>query len=161
MSLIHWLTGVGNRQLDNTLVDVKTGCCIGISFGMVFGSGLERPIPELVPFRLTAQILDLLRPFTEKDLFGFTMTHALSAMRAEKQLFLSCVKVIINEPIDWYQKLNEQLKRENLEYKGIYNSFFYIFYNALLYIVIIIMIGLKKKVKVFEKFILFYFILIK
>jgi len=47
------LIGIGDRHLENFLVDTTDGEVLGIDFGIAFGSGVHLSIPELVPFRLT------------------------------------------------------------------------------------------------------------
>ena len=64
MCLVHWLFGIGDRHLENSLISKTTGEFIGIDFGRAFGTPIFlQSIPELVPFRLTAQIQDLLAPY--------------------------------------------------------------------------------------------------
>jgi DNA-dependent protein kinase catalytic subunit len=115
MCTIHWVTGVGDRHLNNLLIKVKSGKCYGIDFGLAFGTGIDQPIPELVPFRLTAQILGLLRPFNEEDLFGITMTYVLSTLRNEKGPMVACFDIFIHEPLDWSKHVNKQLNEEQMK----------------------------------------------
>ncbi|XP_023247140.1 DNA-dependent protein kinase catalytic subunit-like [Copidosoma floridanum] len=102
MSVIHWLTGVGDRHLENLLIEVKSGKCYGIDFGLAFGTGIDQSVPELVPFRL-GQILGLLKPFDETALLGITMTHVLSALRKEHGPLSAYLDIFIHEPLDWTQ----------------------------------------------------------
>lgn len=98
MCAAHWLAGIGDRNLQNTLVHVATGCCLGIDFGYAFGSSIRAPIPELVPFRLTPQILELLQPFTERDLLATIMTHAMRALRDDRGPILACMDIFVHKP---------------------------------------------------------------
>lgn len=100
MCAAHWLAGVGDRHLQNTLVRVTTGRCLGIDFGHAFGGGIRAPVPELVPFRLTPQILELLRPFTERDLLATIMTHVMRALRDDRGPILACMDIFIHKPAD-------------------------------------------------------------
>jgi DNA-dependent protein kinase catalytic subunit len=60
------LLGIGDRHLSNTLVSVKDGQCVGIDFGYAFGVATQfLPVPELMPFRLTPHIINLLQPLKE------------------------------------------------------------------------------------------------
>ena len=52
-SAASYLIGIGDRHLENFLVDTTDGEVLGIDFGIAFGSGVHLSIPELVPFRLT------------------------------------------------------------------------------------------------------------
>lgn len=106
MCLIHWLFGVGDSRLKNILVDIYNGHCFGINFALIFGAAAELPIPELVPFRLTAQILNLMKPFSERDLFGATMCHVLKALKKKGDLIIGCLDAFVQEPINWNAKLN-------------------------------------------------------
>ncbi|KAL6258664.1 hypothetical protein P5V15_010617 [Pogonomyrmex californicus] len=98
MCAAHWLAGVGDRHLQNILVHVVTGRCLGIDFGHAFGSGIRASVPELVPFRLTPQILELLQPFTERDLLATTMIHAMRAMRDDQGPILACMDIFVHKP---------------------------------------------------------------
>lgn len=50
---IGWLLGLGDRHLDNILLDGSTGELVHIDFNVVFEQGLRLRVPEIVPFRLT------------------------------------------------------------------------------------------------------------
>lgn len=114
MCAIHWLMGVGDRRLEKILIEKKTGKCVGLDFRVAFGAGIDQPIPELVPFRLTTQILGLLRPFGEKDLLGYTMSCVLDSLRKEKNLILTCVRGNLNEPLDLNETLDELWRGSNI-----------------------------------------------
>jgi len=64
MCTVHWLLGIGDRHLENTLVSLESGSFVGIDFGRSFGTGNTLlPVPELVPFRLTKQMTALMMPY--------------------------------------------------------------------------------------------------
>jgi hypothetical protein len=72
--------GIGDRHLDNFLIDQRTGQIIPIDFGASFGHATSiLPVPEFLPFRLTAQFTALLRPL---DTLGLLQHHAALAMAA-------------------------------------------------------------------------------
>lgn len=100
MCVAHWLADVGDRNLQNTLVRVTTGRCLGIDFGHAFGGGMRTLVPEFVPFRLTPQILELLRPFTERDLLATIMTHAMRALRDDRGPILACMDIFVHKPVN-------------------------------------------------------------
>ena len=54
--MCSYVLGIGDRHLENFLVDQTTGAVIPIDFGMAFGQGASLPVPELIPFRLTPQV---------------------------------------------------------------------------------------------------------
>nr|XP_012224165.1 PREDICTED: LOW QUALITY PROTEIN: DNA-dependent protein kinase catalytic subunit-like [Linepithema humile] len=106
MCVAHWLAGVGDRHLQNTLVRA-TGRCLGIDFGHAFGAGIRAPVPELVPFRLTPQILKLLQPFTERDLLATIMIHAMRALRNDRGPILACMDIFIHKPANRSAMIND------------------------------------------------------
>ncbi|XP_076766848.1 DNA-dependent protein kinase catalytic subunit isoform X2 [Xylocopa sonorina] len=113
MCIAHWILGIGDRHLENTLVTVDSGRCLGIDFGFAFDAGVNQRIPELMPFRLTSQILGLLKPFTENDLLGMTMVHVLRTLRNDQGPILSCMDVFVHEPLNWTQHVNRGLSEND------------------------------------------------
>lgn len=57
-SIIGHILGLGDRHLNNILIDTLTGEPIHIDLGVAFDQGRLLTIPELVPFRLTREIVD-------------------------------------------------------------------------------------------------------
>ncbi|XP_023248260.1 DNA-dependent protein kinase catalytic subunit-like [Copidosoma floridanum] len=118
MCTVDWIAGIGDRRLDNILIEVSTGKCFGIDHKMVFGTGIDQPVPELVPFRLTSQIMGLLRPFTPKDLFGASMSHVLAALRNEKNLILIYLNMLLLEDLKWDHLVEERWLQDCNHYDG-------------------------------------------
>ena len=56
-SAASYILGIGDRHLGNFLIDQTDGTVVGIDFGLAFGCGLGLPVPELIPFRMTRQVL--------------------------------------------------------------------------------------------------------
>ncbi|KAL5017908.1 hypothetical protein ScPMuIL_003630 [Solemya velum] len=85
---------------------------IGIDFGHAFGSATQfLPIPELMPFRLTRQIRNLMLPLQTKGLIESTMIHGLRALRKDYDLLLSTMDIFVKEPsMDWLQNAEKQLQ---------------------------------------------------
>lgn len=57
-SIAGHMVGLGDRHGDNLLVDVASGALVQVDFGCLFDRGLELPVRELVPFRLTQNMVD-------------------------------------------------------------------------------------------------------
>ena len=69
-SICSYIAGVGDRHLENFLLDTRTGSLVGIDFGVAFGLGASAlPVPELIPFRLTRQMLNVLQPLDSEVSF--------------------------------------------------------------------------------------------
>lgn len=53
MSIVGYLVGLGDRHLENLLMDVFTGEIVHIDYNVCFDKGKKLRVPEIVPFRLT------------------------------------------------------------------------------------------------------------
>ncbi|XP_056629192.1 DNA-dependent protein kinase catalytic subunit isoform X2 [Triplophysa dalaica] len=109
----HWILGIGDRHLSNFMINTETGGMIGIDFGHAFGSATQfLPVPELMPFRLTRQFLNLMRPMAESGLIQSVMVHSLRAFRDDPDLLLNTMDVFVKEPsLDWKNFELKQLKK--------------------------------------------------
>ncbi|PIK34777.1 putative serine/threonine-protein kinase SMG1 [Apostichopus japonicus] len=56
MSIIGYIIGLGDRHLDNVLVNFLTGEVVHIDYNVCFEKGKKSTNPERVPFRLTQNI---------------------------------------------------------------------------------------------------------
>lgn len=120
MCIAHWILGIGDRHLENTLISIKTGGSIGIDFDLAFGAGVDLIVPELMPFRLTPQIVEFLKPFKPTDTFATTMIHVLKALRVNKALLTATLNIFIDEPLNWEEKINKLAKQNNEDNLGEY-----------------------------------------
>eukprot|EP01119_Soliformovum_irregulare_P013151 TRINITY_DN3471_c1_g1_i1.p1 TRINITY_DN3471_c1_g1~~TRINITY_DN3471_c1_g1_i1.p1 ORF type:complete len:703 (-),score=223.51 TRINITY_DN3471_c1_g1_i1:67-2175(-) len=112
-NIASYIIGIGDRHLENFLMNFVDGGLIGIDFGHAFGTATQfLPIPELMPFRLTRQLRDFLQPLGVEGLLKNNMIYTLGALRESKSILLNTMDVFIKEPlIDW-EKLARRLSRE-------------------------------------------------
>ncbi|XP_075405763.1 DNA-dependent protein kinase catalytic subunit [Tenrec ecaudatus] len=113
LCISHWILGIGDRHLNNFMVNMETGGMVGIDFGHAFGSATQiLPVPELMPFRLTRQFINLMLPMKEMGLMYSTMVHALRAFRAHPDLLTNTMDVFVKEPsFDWKNFEQKMLKK--------------------------------------------------
>ncbi|RLN72478.1 hypothetical protein BBJ28_00001056 [Nothophytophthora sp. Chile5] len=104
-SACSYVLGIGDRHLDNFLLDHTNGRVIGIDFGVSFGAGASvLPVPELVPFRYTRQMAFVFEPYDGANLLAQDMQAVFEALRAKKQVIESVMDVFLHEPLmDWQQ----------------------------------------------------------
>ena len=57
MSMVGHILGLGDRHLENILVDTTTGSLMHVDFACLFDHGLNLETPEKVPFRLTQNLI--------------------------------------------------------------------------------------------------------
>merc|ERR1712196_294674 len=56
-SAVGHVIGLGDRHSENILVDTTNGECVHVDFDCLFDKGLNLPKPEVVPFRLTTNMI--------------------------------------------------------------------------------------------------------
>ncbi|XP_029343349.1 DNA-dependent protein kinase catalytic subunit isoform X1 [Acyrthosiphon pisum] len=120
LSICHWLLGIGDRHLDNTIVSTKTGFCIGIDFNFAFHTATSiQVIPELIPFRMSPHIVSLMTPLNLTGFIRETMVHTLKTLVDNRDMLLSVMQVFINDPsADWAK----MAKTETLRIDSDFNS---------------------------------------
>ena len=74
------IIGLGDRHSDNILIHTNTGESSHVDFDCIFDKGKTLPVPEIVPFRLTRNILDVFGVLKEKGLFTKTCEIVLKAL---------------------------------------------------------------------------------
>nr|XP_055063378.1 DNA-dependent protein kinase catalytic subunit [Misgurnus anguillicaudatus] len=113
LCISHWILGIGDRHLSNFMINTETGGMIGIDFGHAFGSATQfLAVPELMPFRLTRQFVNLMQPMAVSGLIQSVMVHSLRAYRDDPDLLLNTMDVFVKEPsLDWKNFELKQLKK--------------------------------------------------
>uniref|UniRef100_A0A0R3T4W9 Non-specific serine/threonine protein kinase n=1 Tax=Rodentolepis nana TaxID=102285 RepID=A0A0R3T4W9_RODNA len=92
-SAFGYLIGLGDRHLDNLLVDLSTGRIVHIDFNVCFDEGRSLKVPELVPFRFTRILRHALGPFSMYNsgkvggTFGSSFVETLRTCRSIQELF--------------------------------------------------------------------------
>ena len=100
-----YVLGLGDRHGENILVHTPSGAIVPIDFGVCFGMGATvLGVPELIPFRLTPQLLGLLQPMKGTSLLRRFMVQAMRALRSRDGAALLGVVLAayVDDPIiDW------------------------------------------------------------
>ncbi|XP_026191618.1 uncharacterized protein LOC34622647 [Cyclospora cayetanensis] len=106
-SIVGFVVGLGDRHLNNILLDRETGAFIHIDFGVMFDLGTLLPIPETVPFRLTRDILDALGCLGTEGPFKEDCCLALQLLRLNAPLVISVLEVLLLDPLYAWRKVDK------------------------------------------------------
>ncbi|KAF7632536.1 hypothetical protein Mgra_00008051 [Meloidogyne graminicola] len=87
-SMIGALFGLGDRHLDNVLINLSTGQVVHVDWNVCFGKGKQLRVPEIVEFRLTGNIMHALGPTKVEGIFRQSCERVLEMLRGDKRIIL-------------------------------------------------------------------------
>ncbi|KAF0322905.1 ataxia telangiectasia mutated [Colletotrichum asianum] len=99
ISMLGHVLGLGDRHGHNILLDHKTGEVVHIDLGVAFEMGRVLPVPELVPFRLTRDIVDGMGITGTEGVFRRCCEFTLHAMREETYSIMTILDVLRYDPL--------------------------------------------------------------
>lgn len=117
ISMAGYIIGLGDRHLDNILVDTKTGRTVHVDFNLLFHQGEGLQVPERVPFRLTHNLVSTFGSLGHEGNFRSACEITLRVMRKEKDALLTTLKPFIHDPCsDWTRNIDHHgEKRSEIE----------------------------------------------
>lgn len=98
-SMVGHILGIGDRHGHNILLDEKTGEAVHIDFGFAFDAGRVLPVPELVPFRLTRDVIDGMGITGTEGVFRRCCEFTLEALREESYSIMTVLDVLRYDPL--------------------------------------------------------------
>ncbi|CAO2815672.1 unnamed protein product [Amaranthus hypochondriacus] len=101
-SMVGHIVGLGDRHGENILFDSTTGDCVHVDFSCLFDKGLLLEKPELVPFRLTQNMIDGLGITGYEGVFLKVCEITLSVLRSHRETLMSVLETFIHDPlVEW------------------------------------------------------------
>ncbi|KAK4847635.1 hypothetical protein QYF36_004185 [Acer negundo] len=101
-SMVGHIVGLGDRHGENILFDSTTGDCVHVDFSCLFDKGLLLEKPELVPFRLTQNMIDGLGITGYEGVFLRVCEITLSVLRTHRETLMSVLETFIHDPlVEW------------------------------------------------------------
>lgn len=102
MSMIGYILGLGDRHLDNILLDLTTGEVIHIDYNICFEKGKSLRVPEMVLCRLTQNIVNAFGITGIEGTFRISCEHVMKILRKGKEVLLTLLEAFVYDPlIDW------------------------------------------------------------
>uniref|UniRef100_A0A0R0I0C7 Serine/threonine-protein kinase ATR n=1 Tax=Glycine max TaxID=3847 RepID=A0A0R0I0C7_SOYBN len=101
-SMVGHIVGLGDRHGENILFDSTSGDCVHVDFSCLFDKGLQLEKPELVPFRLTQNMIDGLGITGYEGIFLRVCEITLSVLRTHRETLMSVLETFIHDPlVEW------------------------------------------------------------
>lgn len=100
--MVGHILGLGDRHLDNILMDFSTGEIVHIDYNVCFDKGRRLKVPEIVPFRLTQTIETALGLTGTEGTFRSNCEAVMSILRKNKDIMLMLLEVFVWDPlVEW------------------------------------------------------------
>ncbi|TWU73594.1 Serine/threonine-protein kinase tel1 [Metarhizium rileyi] len=99
ISMLGHVLGLGDRHGHNILLDSRTGEAVHIDLGVAFEAGRILPVPELVPFRLTRDVVDGMGITKTEGVFRRCCEFTLDALREEQYSIMTILDVLRYDPL--------------------------------------------------------------
>jgi len=99
ISVLGHVLGLGDRHCQNILLDTSTGEVVHIDLGVAFEAGRVLAVPEVVPFRLTRDIVDGFGVNRTEGVFRRCCEFTLEALRGNKSAIMTLLNVLRYDPL--------------------------------------------------------------
>ncbi|KAI8150079.1 hypothetical protein BJV82DRAFT_528838 [Fennellomyces sp. T-0311] len=118
MSIVGYILGLGDRHAENILFDKTTGDCVHVDVNMLFDKGQALIVPEIVPFRLTQNLVDAMGVLRYEGMYRKSCEVTLDVMRKNKIQLMSVFETLAHDPITEWKKRPanvQEIAREQLK----------------------------------------------
>lgn len=122
MSIVGYVIGLGDRHCENILFFKKSGAALHIDFDCLFDKGETLPTPEIVPFRLTQNMIDAMGITGIEGIFRNTCEVTESLVRDNEASLMNILETLLYDPLlDWrtQEKPQEHLKKVRDKIRGL------------------------------------------
>ncbi|KAL5010879.1 hypothetical protein ScPMuIL_013184 [Solemya velum] len=98
-SIVGYILGLGDRHVQNILIDSNTAELVHIDLGVAFEQGRILPTPETVPFRLTRDIVDGMGVLGVEGVFRRCCEKTMEVMHDNQEALLTILEVLLYDPL--------------------------------------------------------------
>jgi serine-protein kinase ATM len=119
-SIVGCIVELGDRHISNILIDQSTAEVVHIDLGIAFGQGKALPTAEVVPFRLTRDLVDAMGVSGTEGVFRRCCEETLRVLRAHRESLLTIMEVFLHDPLNrWVLSPLKEMQKRNKEQPNI------------------------------------------
>ncbi|XP_062138082.1 serine/threonine-protein kinase ATM [Drosophila sulfurigaster albostrigata] len=111
-SMVGYVLGLGDRHVQNILIDEQTAEVVHIDFGIAFEQGKIQTTPETVPFRLTRDIVAPMGVCGTNGVFTKSCEAVMHILRRYKPVLMTILEVLLYDPLFIWGVLSNQPTNE-------------------------------------------------
>eukprot|EP00775_Hariotina_reticulata_P013107 gene13107-13235_t len=101
-AMVGHVLGLGDRHGENIMINTLTGETMHVDFGCLFDRGLTLEVPEMVPFRLTQNVVDCFGVSGVEGVFRRAAEMTLQVLRDNKATLMTSAETFLHDPlVDW------------------------------------------------------------
>lgn len=122
MSIVGYIIGLGDRHCENILFFKSSGGILHIDFDCLFEKGKTLPTPEIVPFRLTQNLVDAMGVSGIEGSFRISAEVTATILRGNEASLMNILETLIYDPLlDWKTQQNpqEHLRKVRRKIRGL------------------------------------------
>ncbi|KAJ1942430.1 hypothetical protein FBU59_003201, partial [Linderina macrospora] len=102
MSIVGYILGLGDRHYSNILLNTRSGEVVHVDFDCLFDKGKKLEKPEIVPFRLTQNMVDAMGITGYEGTFPKTCEITLRLLCENRDALMSVLETLVHDPlIEW------------------------------------------------------------
>ncbi|KAG9780233.1 hypothetical protein KCU88_g3816, partial [Aureobasidium melanogenum] len=98
MSIVGHVLGLGDRHGENILFEEDNGGTLHVDFNCLFDKGLTFEKPELVPFRLTHNMVDAMGVYGYEGPFRRCCEITLVLLRSNEDALMTILETFLHDP---------------------------------------------------------------
>ena len=100
--MVGFMIGLGDRHLENILLNTKTGECVHVDFDCLFDKAKTFKVPEQVCFRLTSNVIDGFGVSGVEGVFKKSCEIVLKVLRDNRNVLKNTLATFVNDPLIEY-----------------------------------------------------------
>lgn len=99
MSIVGYILGLGDRHGENILFDASNGDTMHVDFNCLFNKGEKFDVPEVVPFRLTQNMVHAMGPLGVEGLYRKCSQITLKVLQEQMETLMSVLRPFVYDPL--------------------------------------------------------------
>lgn len=105
MSIVGYILGLGDRHGENILFDDSNGDTVHVDLNCLFNKGESFDVPEVVPFRLTHNMVHAMGPLGVEGLYRKCSEITLKVLQEQMATLMSVLRPFIYDPMVTWSRM--------------------------------------------------------